>query len=160
MPDPPVHLRPARPDEAEALTRLCLRSKAHWGYDAAFMAACRPELTLAGPDLDPARLAVLAEAGDPALGPALGLVEIALRGAACDLEKLFVDPPALRRGHGTRLFDWAVARARAQGATHMRIEADPGARGFYEARGAVLIGTAPSGAIPGRRLPLLRLDLT
>ena len=39
-------LRPARPEEAPALTELCLRSKAVWGYDAAFMQACRRELTM------------------------------------------------------------------------------------------------------------------
>ena len=40
-------VRPARPDEAEALTALVLRSKAHWGYDEAFTAACRDEHAVA-----------------------------------------------------------------------------------------------------------------
>ena len=39
-------LRPARIEDLEALSALCLRSKAHWGYDAAFMAAWGQELTL------------------------------------------------------------------------------------------------------------------
>ena len=34
-------LRPARPEEGAELIELCLRSKAVWGYDDAFMAACR-----------------------------------------------------------------------------------------------------------------------
>ena len=33
-------------DEADCLTALCMRSKAHWGYDAAFMHACREELRM------------------------------------------------------------------------------------------------------------------
>src|SRR5687768_4428349 len=41
-----VLVRRARADEAEALTELTMRAKASWGYDAAFMAACREELTL------------------------------------------------------------------------------------------------------------------
>ena len=36
-----IVLRPADPSEAALLTDLCLRSKAVWGYDAAFMARCR-----------------------------------------------------------------------------------------------------------------------
>ena len=32
-------LRTPGPDEAAALTELCLRSKAVWGYDAQFMKA-------------------------------------------------------------------------------------------------------------------------
>ena len=41
-----VTVREARAEEAEALTELAMRAKASWGYDAAFMAACRDELTL------------------------------------------------------------------------------------------------------------------
>jgi hypothetical protein len=43
-------IRPARPSEAHALTALVLRSKAHWGYDAGFMAQVRPVLTVT-PDM-------------------------------------------------------------------------------------------------------------
>ncbi|MCO4698660.1 hypothetical protein LRR80_04748 [Streptomyces sp. RO-S4] len=39
-------IRNARPDEAGELTEPALRSKAHWGYDEAFMASCREELTV------------------------------------------------------------------------------------------------------------------
>ena len=42
----PVHIRPARADEAEFLTGLSLRSKAYWGYDAAFLARCRAVMTV------------------------------------------------------------------------------------------------------------------
>jgi hypothetical protein len=41
-------IRPARAGEADALTALALRSKAHWGYDAAFMEVVRPILTIEG----------------------------------------------------------------------------------------------------------------
>ncbi|MFH8382916.1 hypothetical protein ACH4E7_18490 [Kitasatospora sp. NPDC018058] len=41
-----MRIRPARPAEAELLTGIAVRAKAHWGYDEAFMAACRDELTL------------------------------------------------------------------------------------------------------------------
>jgi hypothetical protein len=39
-------VRAARAGEAESLTALCLRSKAHWGYDAEFMRRCVPSLTV------------------------------------------------------------------------------------------------------------------
>lgn len=41
-----VSIRRARVDEAALLSDLALRSKAHWGYDVAFLEACRPLLTL------------------------------------------------------------------------------------------------------------------
>jgi len=45
-----ITIRPALTSEADALSRLCFRSKAHWGYDADFMAKSRASLTVA-PDL-------------------------------------------------------------------------------------------------------------
>ena len=41
-----VAIRPATAAEAPALSELCRRSKAHWGYDDDFMAACVEELTV------------------------------------------------------------------------------------------------------------------
>ena len=147
-------LRPPRPDELYALSALCLRSKAHWGYDAAFLAACRPELTLTETDLHETDLIVADLAGRPA-----GLAQISRAMEPADLMKLFVDPPHIGTGLGRTLFDWATATARAQGAARLTIEADPGAQGFYQAMGATHTGWAPSGSIPGRRLPLLELKL-
>lgn len=49
-------LAPPQRDEAEYLTRLCLRSKQHWGYDETFMATCRDELTITSADFDRSRL--------------------------------------------------------------------------------------------------------
>lgn len=41
-----VEIRRARSDEADVLTDLAMRSKQSNGYDDAFMAACRDELTV------------------------------------------------------------------------------------------------------------------
>ena len=41
----------------------------------------------------------------------------------------------------------------------LHIHSDPFAEGFYLRNGAIRIGETPSGSIPGRLLPLLRLDL-
>lgn len=55
-----VKVRAARPAEAEDLTGLVMRSKAHWGYDAVFMAACAQELRIRSDDVT-ARHIVVAE---------------------------------------------------------------------------------------------------
>jgi GNAT superfamily N-acetyltransferase len=149
-----LQLRPARPDEAETLTELCLQSKAVWGYDDAFMRACRAELTLTAKDCATALIQVAAD-GDAVAG----VVQVTIDGEAADLAKLFIAPGALRAGIGRQLFDWAVTTARRRGARWMTIDADPGAAEFYRRMGAVDDGTAPSGSIPGRVLPRLRLLL-
>ena len=149
-----LHLRPARPDEADLLTELCLRSKAVWGYDDAFMRACRAELTLSPADFTRSSLQVAVE-GDEVTG----VVQVVVDGEKADLAKLFIAPSALRAGVGRKLFDWAVSTARERGARWLWIEADPDAAEFYRRMGAVDDGIAPSGSIPGRFLPRLKLRL-
>jgi GNAT superfamily N-acetyltransferase len=145
-----IILRGPRPDEAAALTDLCLRSKAVWGYDSHFIEACRSELTFL-----PAQLrSPLIQVAD-ADGRAIGVVEVVAAGEEAELAKLFVEPASLRAGVGRRLLAWATARARASGAGRMTIDADPGAADFYRRMGAVDDGLVPSGSIPGRLLPRL-----
>lgn len=149
-----MHLRPPRPDEAELLTELCLRSKAVWGYDDAFMRACRTELTLSPADFARSSLQVAVEGETIA-----GVVQVVVAGDNADLAKLFIAPSTLRAGLGRRLFDWAANDARRRGARWLWIEADPDAADFYRRMGAVDDGVAPSGSIPGRLLPRLKLAL-
>lgn len=148
-------LRAARIDELEALTALCLRSKAVWGYGQAFMDACRSELTLTALDLNETDVQVAERDG-----VLTGVAQISVDGAQADLEKLFVEPAVLRSGAGRALFEWAAATARARGATSLIIDADPDAAPFYRRMGARDAGVAPSGSIPGRTLPRLKLNLT
>ena len=133
---------------------MCLRSKAVWGYDAAFLEACRDELTVSDQVLK-GDLAQVVERG----GQAAGFVELSLEGRTAQVEKLFVDPPFLGEGLGRVLFDWARRAAVRRGARWMSIEADPDAVGFYRHMGAIERGQVPSGSIPGRVLPWLRLAL-
>jgi N-acetylglutamate synthase-like GNAT family acetyltransferase len=153
---PELRIRLARVEEAAALSDLCVRSKAVWGYDAAFMA------------LMPAALAVARDeiaAGDVWIAAVdretVGIVALA-PGAVpdtIDLNKLFVAPGWIRSGVGRALLAHAVAEARRCGATRLTILADPNAAGFYEREGARRIGEAPSDAIPGRFLPLYEIRL-
>jgi GNAT superfamily N-acetyltransferase len=149
-------LRAARPDELPALSELALRSKAHWGYDDAFLEACRAELTVHGDDLA-SGVVVVAEVD----GTVAGFSR--LTGPDGDgigeADMLFVAPEHIGHGIGhalfTRLRDDAVAR----GCRALRIEADPNAAAFYAREGAVRVGEVPSASIAGRALPLLDLDL-
>jgi GNAT superfamily N-acetyltransferase len=150
-----LRLRTPSTAELETLSRLCLRSKAHWGYDPAFLRACAAELSLSPGDLLRSRVA-MAECG----GEALGVVQVTVSGEGADLDKLFVAPGHMGRGIGSRLFDWAATVAREEGAYRLRIEADPGAVPFYRAMGAVVVGDALSGSIPERMLPLLERVLS
>jgi GNAT superfamily N-acetyltransferase len=145
-------VRPAVPAEAEALSRLALRSKGHWGYDDQFLAACRAELTVAPEQCDGVHL-VVAEGGTALLG----FYRLAGEAPVAELADLFVDPDAIGRGVGAALLADAVDRARALGISRLTIDADPHAEGFYARMGARRVGTVASGSIPGRELPRLEL---
>jgi GNAT superfamily N-acetyltransferase len=144
----PVRIRLARPGEAPALGALCVRSKAHWGYDAAFMRLSYRSLQIDPAAIDAGRVFVAADERDAPLGVAdcCALPEP----GAFDLLHLFVDPRALRRGVGRTLFEAACTWCVAQGATRLVILSEPNAAAFYQRLGARLIGQAPSDAVPGR----------
>lgn len=143
------------PSEFDDLHRLCMRSKAYWGYDAAFMALCAPVLCLS-PHAVAAGLAVVAEKE----GVALGVGQVRVDGPEADLDLMFVAPEAMGLGIGRRLFRALCERARAAGARRLDFLADPGARPFYERMGALYLGDAPSDAIPGRSIPSMTFDLS
>jgi GNAT superfamily N-acetyltransferase len=148
-------IRRARPREAPLLSALALRSKAHWGYDDAFMRACTDELTLSSDEVRNAPVWLL-ERDDRVLG----FYGLGRRSAdEAELEYLFVEPDAIGSGVGGRLLRHAREQARSLGFRTLRIEGDPNAEPFYLAMGARPIGRAPSASIPGRTLPLFLLAL-
>lgn len=152
-------IRAARPDEAAQLSALALRSKAHWGYDAAFLEASREELTLDPERITERRTQVAVSREPETDGQLLGFGTIEGAPPAGELAMLFVDPPAIGTGVGGALFSRLSELALDLGFHRLTIAADPNAEPFYLARGAVRIGGVPSGSIPGRVLPLLAVAL-
>ncbi|WFU06304.1 GNAT family N-acetyltransferase (plasmid) [Rhizobium sp. CB3171] len=150
------NIRPALISEADILTELCLRAKAVWGYDKAFMEECRAELALS-PEKITGSLVQVAEVD----GRIVGVAQVSLKGDdLAELESLFVDPEIQRSGIGRALFDWAIAACIDHSVKAILIESDPGAAPFYRRMGAKDVGHVPSGSIPGRVIPQLIFDLS
>lgn len=156
MKETPI-IRPADPEEAAKLTELALRSKAHWGYSKAFIAACREELTVEASEI---------RAGSTqyyvcALGQCI-VGYFAIEPTTTndyELDALFVDPQHIGQGFGRKLMDCARKVALERGATGLLIQGDPHAESFYIAAGAVKVGERESRSIPGRHLPEFRISL-
>ena len=147
-------IRLAMPVEAPALTRLAIRSKAHWGYDASFMAACNSELTVTADQIAERTTFVFEEQAR-----ALAFYRVTLDAETADIALFFVDPSALRRGIGTKMWCHLLDLCRRHGAIRITIASDPNAADFYLSFGARPIGTVPSDSIAGRSLPLLEYAL-
>ena len=147
-------IRAPRLEELDALTELCVRSKATWGYDDAFMNACRDELKITAEHLNRDHCAVF-----EADGETLGFAQVTCSKQGTFIDKLFIRPDVQGQGVGKKLFDWCVKTARSEDATTLDIHADPGAVPFSQKMGATQIGSVPSGSIPGRFLPHLAVIL-
>ena len=146
----------AQGHQAPVISALALRSKAHWGYDQAFMQQVKDELTYQPKDLLNNPTFVATEGVQ-----LLGFYQlIRLDGQRAELEALFVDPAHLGQGIGQRLFDHMAQHCVALGFSAVEIQSDPFAKGFYLHMGCVQIGSRPSASIPGRELPLLSFHLT
>ena len=154
MANPKRLIRDAFASEAETLSRLALRSKAYWGYDGAFLAACREELTVTEDMIAAGGIRVAARAD-----VLQGLYRLVVSDRDASVELLYVDPRAIGTGVGRHLWEDLIVHAAAGGAMRVLIEADPHAEAFYVRMGAVRTGSCPSGSIPGRMLPLLELEL-
>ncbi|HWS50854.1 MAG TPA: GNAT family N-acetyltransferase [Microbacterium sp.] len=154
-------IRPATPGEADAISDLALRSKAHWGYSAEFLEMCRAELTYSPEQCTSPGMWVAAQ-GDELLGFYVieaAVLETAGTGDEGELAALFVAPERIGEGIGGGLLRHALAQAAATGIRQLYLDADPGAEPFYRHHGARTVGETPSGSIPGRVLPRMTFDL-
>ncbi len=149
-----TRIRPATAGEAGLLSGLALRSKAHWGYDADFLAACRAELTVSEDYITSAPVFVLEEDGR-----VVGFYGLREQGTELELLYLFVEPAEIGGGHGKRLWQHAVKTAARLGFRKITIESDPYAEAFYLAVGARRVGEVSSTLLAGRTLPLMEFAL-
>lgn len=99
VPETKLKIRPAHLYELPALSDLCLRSKAYWKYDRAFIEACREELTITPENLNDDYIMVADDDGKHA-----GVIHLVLEGTTAELEKLFIDPNWIGKGVGRKLF--------------------------------------------------------
>lgn len=148
-------IRQAKPDEANLLTELALRSKAHWGYDAQFIEDCRADLTITEEDVSSLPFYVFCEEeniqGFYSLAP--------WHTDAIELVHLFIEPALIGKGAGKQLWQHAIEKAKQIGYAKMMIKSDPFAESFYQAMGANRIGKISSSIREGRELPLMEFIL-
>jgi hypothetical protein len=88
-----IRIRRAEPAECDALSELALRSKVYWGYDSAFIEACRAELTVDATDVERLRVMVAEESEE-----IVGFYALAVGPPEGELSFFFVEPPGSAPG--------------------------------------------------------------
>ena len=151
-----MDMRRARPDEAALLSDIALRAKAHWPYPAEQIAAWRNDLVVTPEQISsyPTHVAQI-----DAIVTGFFLLEPQQENWT--LEHLWVLPDYMRRGIGRALLSHAKDVAAAGGAEALTIDADPYAEPFYQACGAIRVGTiaAPIDGAPNRLRPQMYLPI-
>jgi N-acetylglutamate synthase-like GNAT family acetyltransferase len=138
-------IRRATADDADALSDLAHRAKAHWGYPATWMREWDAQLTIIPGYLEMHDVWVSEENG-----AIVGMCALEDRKDHWNMEHVWVDPAAHGRGVGRALVMHALEEARRQHAGVVELLSDPYASGFYERLGARRAGEVPA-PMPGAK---------
>jgi GNAT superfamily N-acetyltransferase len=150
-----MHIVPAKPQDADALTEIAYAAKRHWGYPERWIESWRDILTIRA-EFIAANVTYCAIEDSRAVGFYLLTTE----SDGLHLDHFWITPGAMGRGIGRVLFEHALEQTRRLGHRTIKIEADPNAEGFYVRMGARRVGVTVT-SIEGqeRELPLLLYDL-
>jgi N-acetylglutamate synthase-like GNAT family acetyltransferase len=151
-----VTLRAATSGDADRLTDLAHRAKAHWGYPASWMREWDAQLIIL-PGYIEMHDVWVAEHDDAIVG----MCALEDRGARWILEHVWVEPALHRGGIGRALVLHALDTVRNRHGRIVELLSDPYATGFYERLGARHVGDVPA-PMPGARnrtLPRYAFDL-
>ena len=138
------------PADCAKLTEIAFAAKAHWGYPPSWLRRWAGQLTMT-----PARLAATFTRAAKSAGQLIGFYTLEEGGSTLVLDQLWVRADRMGQGVGRKMVMHAICRAARLGATHLQIESDPNAEGFYQKMGAKRVGWSQS-RVEGqiRRLPV------
>jgi GNAT superfamily N-acetyltransferase len=121
-------IRDAEVSERQALSELHRRSSWVWAEDRTALEAHPDALGVAVEPIVEGRVRVAVDRA----GTVLGFAIVYDLERVCELDDLFVEPEAMRRGVGTQLVEDAASRARARGCARMSVIAHRRNFPFYE----------------------------
>jgi len=152
-----VVIRQAEMLEAQYLTELAFRSKAHWGYSDEFMALCEQELMVLPEHILAANYRYFVA---QVKGVIIGFYALEyLSNQQYELQSLFVAPEFIGTGIGRALMQHAKESVVQNGGGNLIIQGDPNTQEFYLAAGATFVGERESGSIAERTLPVFSIIL-
>ena len=150
-----IEIRYAVPNDAEVLSRIAIKAKAHWGYPENLMQVWMPTLRFDAEYFIENKSWVAVVDNRP-----VAFYTLQDKAGTAWIENLWVLPEYIGKGVGRRLFLHALSQAREHGYKTLQLEADPNALGFYEKMGMSKIGDRRSD-VDGqpRVLPMMEIDL-
>ena len=150
-----IHILPANPEQAGALTEIAVAAKRFWNYPEDWIQTWLPHLTISAGYISANETWLAQTAGT--LAAWYSLQET---GGELWLDNLWVLPGFIGKGIGRRLFLHSLERSRVRNASLLKILADPNAESFYRHLGAKKTGEERGevGGVP-RILPVMEIAL-
>lgn len=150
-----IVIQRAKPEQAGELTALTIASKRHWNYPETWIQIWLPSLTIT-PDYIRENETWVAMKCQTCVA----YYSLKHEGKDLWLDNLWVLPEFIGKGMGRDLFQHALEKSRALGATTLRIESDPNAQSFYEKMGARKVVERQT-EVDGqpRALPVMEIEL-
>jgi GNAT superfamily N-acetyltransferase len=162
-----MKIEQARAEHASKLTEIAISAKRHWNYPERWIELWIPSLTIS-PDYISQNETWMAVVEKPVGFYSLVDIVIARRVIfpprndkdSLWLDNLWILPNFMGQGIGKQLFQHALERSKALGASMLKIEADPNAQSFYEKMGVRKVGEHHS-EMDGqpRILPIMEINL-
>jgi len=134
-----LHIRRAKPDEADVLTEIAHAAKRHWGYPESWIQQWTTDLTITSKFIAKNEMYVAINAEE-----IVGCCALAFNGSLAELEHMWIKPEHIGAGVGQALFQHVKERAAKLKIPALELSADPNAEGFYERMGATRIGEVRS----------------
>lgn len=141
--------------DADILTEIALKSKAHWEYSDEQIESWREDLTVF-PEMFQ-KYKICKYLVDDQIAGFYILEEVDKK--TSNLKFLFISPNFIKKGIGYQLLQHAVASSKEQNHEIMQVLSDPNAESFYAKHGFKVYAQMES-SVPGRFLPEMELKLS
>lgn len=145
-----VEVRRAKPEEAEILTDIAVKSEEYWGYDSAFMESFKVLYKVTGEFIEE-NLTFIIEEGEKHIG----FYSILISDKETSLEYFYIEPEFIGQGYGKLLWAHMVNTCKMEGIDELVLVTSPQAKDFYIKMGATQTGEVESLVVKGRRIPSL-----
>ncbi|AOT71501.1 GNAT family N-acetyltransferase [Geosporobacter ferrireducens] len=143
-------VRQAKAGEHEILTKLAMRSEAHWGYDSDFMETFESIYGVTEAFINIHPTFVMEEKGN-----IVGFYSILINNQGTSLEYFYIEPAFIGKGYGKLLWNHMVESCKNYGIKEIVFVTSPQAKEFYTRMGAEQTGEVESLVKKGRKIPRL-----
>lgn len=149
-----MKIEQAKDTDANELTNITLRAKAHWGYSEEQMEAWKDVLTIHADYIEQNEVYILIQ-NEKIIGY---YSYTRIDGEKVELDNIFLEPECIGKGYGKVMMQHFFEQVREDNYKIVRLEADPNAEQFYQKLGFRCIDRLES-SIQGRFLPIMELSL-